>query len=47
MRGGKRPNSGRKKKEPTITISFRVPEAISSEIKMQCANIIAEIKNKK
>lgn len=25
MRGGKRPNSGRPKGEPTTTISFRVP----------------------
>lgn len=39
MRGGKRENSGRKKKEPTVTISFRIKEEEKAWLKENFQNI--------
>ena len=39
MRGGKREGSGRKKKEPTTTISFRVTENDKKWLKESYPNI--------
>ena len=43
-RGGKRPNSGRKKKEKTKTLSYRVPENIAEQIDETIKPIISNIK---
>ena len=43
-RGGKRAGSGRKKRDPTITIAFRVPEQHAQEIKEECKTIIKKYK---
>ncbi len=38
--GGKRPNSGRKKGEPTVTFSYRVKVAHRAEIDRQIKNLL-------
>lgn len=43
MRGGKRPNAGRKKGEPTVTLSFRVKKSNSNELKSKIKVLISEI----
>lgn len=40
MRGGKRANAGRPKKEPTTTISFRVKYTSVDELKKQIKELI-------
>lgn len=42
MRGGKRPNAGRKKGEPTVTISFRVKLKHAERLKETIKQIINE-----
>lgn len=39
-RGGKRPNAGRKKGEPTKTLSYRVKLADAAEIDRQIKNLL-------
>jgi hypothetical protein len=43
--GGKRTGAGRPKKEPTVTISFRVRTDLALEIKEQVQKLINEIQN--
>jgi hypothetical protein len=43
--GGPRKGAGRPKKEPTVTISFRVPEKHASSIKKKVIAIIDKLKN--
>lgn len=38
--GGKRPNAGAKKKEPTTTISVRVPARIAPYLKQQIKELV-------
>lgn len=45
MRGGKRKNSGRKKCEPTTTISVRIPLQHAEGLKDLIATYKAKIKN--
>ena len=39
MRGGKREGSGRKKKEETTTISFRIPKILKQELQSEYSNL--------
>lgn len=39
MHGGKREGSGRKKKEPTTTISFRVNKSLKEKLKLKYGNL--------
>jgi len=41
--GGPRPGSGRPKKEPTTTLSYRVPASVSEEIDTAIRKIISTI----
>lgn len=41
--GGSRPGSGRPKKEPTKTLSYRVPASLSNEIDTAIRKIISTI----
>lgn len=45
-RGGYRKNSGRKPKDPTVTIAFRVREKYADQIKIEIQKIILKYKNK-
>lgn len=44
MRGGKRENSGAKKKDPTTLINFRLPISTKSQLKSLYPEITKEFK---
>lgn len=44
-RGGKREGAGRKKKEPTVTLSYRVPEKKAKIIDKNIKAVITKINN--
>ena len=39
MKGGKRENSGRKRKEETTTISFRISKVLKTELQSEYSNL--------
>ena len=39
MKGGKRENSGRKRKEETTTISFRISKVLKTELQTEYSNL--------
>lgn len=41
--GGKREGAGRPKKEPTVTISFRVPVSRLDEVKTQMSTFLKKV----
>lgn len=45
-RGGSRPGAGRPKKEPTKTLSYRVPENTAWIIDSVCRTCIADLQNR-
>lgn len=47
QRGGARPGAGRPKGEPTITLSYRIPEKHSQVINKYITNLIKKYKDEK
>jgi hypothetical protein len=43
VRGGKRPGSGRPKKEDTTTVAFRVKSIYADKVKVAVKQLIAEM----